>query len=184
MITNALAVHDLKFELDGNVTTQGKTPFETGTYDWESLFDSSGKTVATLPEGFTAAGFKVDFQTKNGKFVTSDPTTYTTGSKDTLPISTGWECSPANNVLSKDDIMNAYATAYTTPSGEKVLYFALERNANTGDGNVGFWFLQDKTAECSSAKGAVAFQRRFIEPTQRSTLLRSFGSIASVASAN
>src|SRR5437763_6154693 len=34
MITNALAVHDLKFELDGNVTTQGKTAFETGTYDW------------------------------------------------------------------------------------------------------------------------------------------------------
>ena len=50
MVTNALAVHDLKFELDGNITTQGETPFETGTYDWESLFDSSGKTVATLPK--------------------------------------------------------------------------------------------------------------------------------------
>jgi hypothetical protein len=111
-----------------------------------------------LPEGFTSAGFKVHFQTKNGKFATADPTTYTIGSKDTLPISTGWACGPANNVLSKDDIMNAYATAYTTPCGEKVLYFALEQNANTGDGNLGFWFLQDETVECSSEKGALAFK--------------------------
>ena len=43
------------FELDGNVSTQGETAFEKGTFDWESLFDTSGKTLASLPEGFTAA---------------------------------------------------------------------------------------------------------------------------------
>jgi len=158
MITNALAVHDEKFELDGNITTQGETKFQKGTVDWESFFDASGKTVAPLPEGFTAAGFHRDFQTSGTKFSTADPTTYTTGSKDTLPISTGWECGPANNVLSKDDIMNAYATSYTTPTGEKILYFGLERNANNGDGNVGFWFLQDKNVECSSPKGNLPFK--------------------------
>ena len=40
--------------------------------------------------------------------------------------------------------MNAYAAAYTAPNGDEILYFALERNANTGDANVGFWFLQDQ----------------------------------------
>src|SRR5207245_2297979 len=163
MITNAFAVHELKFELDGNVSTQGETAFEKGTFDWESLFDTSGKTLASLPEGFTAAGFKKDFQTSGTKFVTADPTTYTTGSKDTLPISPGWECGPANNVLSKDDIMNAYATSYTTPGGEKIIYFALERNANTGDGNVGFWFLQDKNVDCTSSKGSTAFTGQHAE---------------------
>src|SRR5205823_3963004 len=37
MITNAFAVHDEKFELDGNVTTEGHTAFNTGTVDWASF---------------------------------------------------------------------------------------------------------------------------------------------------
>src|SRR5206468_2678001 len=31
---------------------------------------------------------------------------------------------------------------YKAPNGDDVIYFALERNVNTGDANVGFWFLQ------------------------------------------
>jgi hypothetical protein len=154
MITNALAVHDLKFELDGNVTTEGHTAFSTGTSDWESFFDASGNKLA-LPAGFTASGFDKDFANSGTTFVTSDETTYATGSKDTLPITPGWQCSFANNVLGKDDIMNAYAAAYTA-NGEQFLYFALERNANTGDGNVGFWFLQNNVG-CKSAKGNTPF---------------------------
>jgi hypothetical protein len=145
MITNALAVHDEKFELDGNVTTQGETAFQKGTVDWESFFNSAGEKL-TLPTGFTASGFTRDFKSSGTKFVTSDPSTYTTGSKDTLPISTGWECTSAPNVNSKDDIMNAYAAAYTNAAGEEFLYFGLERNANTGNANVGVWFLQNKVS--------------------------------------
>jgi hypothetical protein len=155
MITNALAVHDEKFELDGNVTTQGTTPFHTGTVDWESFFDAEGNKKA-LPTGFTTSGFNKDFSNSGTTFITSDTTTYTTGSKDTLPISPGWECGFAANVNSKIDIMNAYATSYTNPSGEEILYFGMERNANTGDGNVGVWFLQNKVS-CESKKGSTPF---------------------------
>jgi hypothetical protein len=150
MITNALAVHDENFELDGNVTTQGETTFQKGTVDWESFFNAAGEELA-LPAGFTASGFRRDFRSSGTKFVTSDPSTYTTGSKDTLPISTGWECASAANVNSKDDIMNAYAAAYTNAAGEEFLYFGLERNANTGNANVGIWFLQNKVS-CEPAK--------------------------------
>jgi hypothetical protein len=51
------------------------------------------------------------------------------------------------NVNSKTDIANAYAAAYTAQDGDQVLYFALERNDNSGTGNVGFWFLQEN-ANC------------------------------------
>jgi hypothetical protein len=162
MITNALAVHDLKFELDGNVTTEGHTSFNTGTFDWASFFDSTGTRSPLLPDasrpGFTASAFQRDFITNtNGSFNTSDPTTYATGSKDTLNPTPGWQCAFASNVNSKIDIMNAYSVAYTDPgNGDQIIYFALERNANTGDGNVGFWFLQDNIG-CAAASGTQPF---------------------------
>jgi hypothetical protein len=54
-------------------------------------------------------------------------------------------CNFANNVNSKIDVMNAYAAGYTDPvTDHEILYLALERNTNTGDANVGFWFLQDE----------------------------------------
>lgn len=156
-----LAVHDLYFELDGNVTTEGSTTYESGTFDWASFFDANGSKDPTLPDasrpGFTASSFKVDFgTTTNHKgdtvFDTSDSSTFTVGSKDTLDVSE-WSCTAANNVTDKGDIMNAYALAYTDPgTGDRILYFGLERNANTGDANVAFWFLQG-SATCDTASG-------------------------------
>ncbi len=150
----ASAVHDLAFQLDGDVVAQ------TGgsqTVDWATLFNTDGSKKA-LPSGFTASTFAPDFRTNaNGSFNTSDPTTYTTGSKDTLPISTGWQCTASNNVNSKVDIMNAYAAAYTQDNnGHQILYFALERNTNTGDGNVAFWFLQGSVG-CDDHGGTASF---------------------------
>jgi hypothetical protein len=141
----AFAVHDETFQLDGDVTAATTTAVggTTQTVDWSSLFDANGAKL-TLPTGFSASVFTKDFNTTaNGSFSTSDATTFTTGSKDTLPIS-GWQCTASNNVNSKIDVMNAYAAAYTAPTGHQMLYFALERNANTGDANVAFWFLQDQ----------------------------------------
>jgi len=141
----AYAVHDLAMQLDGDVsaittTSNGGT---TQAIDWDSLFDSTG-TPKAKPAGFTATGFDRDFiANSNGSFNTSDQTTFSTGSKDTLPIS-GWQCNFDNNVNSKIDVMNAYAAAYLNSDGDQIIYFALERNANTGDANVGFWFLQDE----------------------------------------
>ena len=165
-----LAVHDLGFELDGDVTAgNAPSPF-TGT-DWNQIFnangvglDKDGDAGTNLPTGFEHAGFVVDFEveqkTVKGQqvtvFKTNDTTTYATGSKDTLGITPGWQCTQSSNVNSKDDIMNAYAAAFKAPGGDDILYFGMERNARTGDANIGFWFLQDEV-NCASPGGSVAF---------------------------
>src|SRR5262245_58143588 len=158
LIRNVQAVHDLAFELDGNIINDGFVP--NGTFDWENFFDANGNSVPVLPDpsrpGFVASRFVKDFnQNANGSFNAGDDTTFATGSKDTLPIS-GWQCNHDNNVNSKIDIANAYALAYKAPNGDEVVYFGLERNANTGDANVAFWFLQDDVG-CSSTLGTQTF---------------------------
>jgi hypothetical protein len=155
---SALAVHDLAFQLDGDVVTTPDTNVggNTQTIDWEDLFDASGNELA-LPTDFTASTFHKDFNNTGTTFLTNDATTFATGSKDTLPITPGWQCNFDANVNSKIDVMNGYAAAYTDPvSGDDILYFALERNINTGDANVGFWFLQDEVS-CDSTAGNQPF---------------------------
>ena len=159
----ALAVHDEDFQLDGDVLASTTTNVGgvTQHFDWDSFFNSSGNPIqSSFPDpsvpGFTASGFHRDFITTSGGTVysTDDPSTYTQGSKDTLNISSNWVCADANNVTNKGDIQNAYAVAYTDPAtGDQKLYFGLERNSNAGDANVAFWFLQDPTADCSTATG-------------------------------
>ena len=154
-ITNALAVHDEEFQLDGNVLASVAPAGSTQDFDWDDLFDANGGEKA-LPTGFTASGFERDFLNTGTTFITSDNSTYATGSKDTLPITPGWQCNHDSNVNSKIDITNAYAAAYTNADDEEILYFALERNTNTGDANVGFWFLQDQVS-CDSPGGSEPF---------------------------
>jgi len=166
MALPALAVHEFSFQLDGDIddSTTTNVGGTTQTVDWETLFDASvvpPVPVDPLPTGFESAGFDRDFVANtNGSFNTSDSSTFATGSKDTLPITPGWQCNFDNNVNSKTDVMNAYAASFVVPSGpeagDEILYFALERNANTGTGNVGFWFLQDEVG-CESTGGAAAF---------------------------
>ena len=146
---NALAVHDLEFQLDGDTDVDASTQ----PYDWESFFNAAGEELA-LPANFTDSGFTKDFtRTASGAYSNADPTTYATGSKDTLSISPGWQCNRDNHVNEKIDITNAYAATYEAPAddpahnveaGDQIIYFALERFANDGDANVGFWFLQDE----------------------------------------
>ena len=155
----AFAVHDETFQLDGDVVASSTTTVggTTQSVDWNSIFTAAGAKQNPLPTGFTAAVFDRDFVTNaNGTFNTSDETTFTTGSKDTLPIS-GWQCTASANVNSKIDVMNSYATAYTAQNGDQILYFALERNANTGDANVAFWFLQDQNVGCDDNGGTATF---------------------------
>jgi hypothetical protein len=161
LIGSALAVHDHNFQLDGDTASSTTTSVanKTQLLDWNDFFNAN-TTKKSLPTDFTASGFQVDFNKKapaNTVFATNDTTTYATGSKDTLDISPGWQCTQSSNVNSKIDIMNAYAAAYTDPSTDHdILYFALERNANTGDGNVAFWFLQDEVT-CVSPGGSTPF---------------------------
>jgi hypothetical protein len=160
IVPSALAVHDEAFQLDGDVsastTTNYGPPGTTQLYDWDSMFDASGTAKSPLPTGFGVAAFKTDYTLKNGGFGNLDNSTYTQGSKDIDNISS-WVCTPANNVTDKGDIVNAYATSYTTAGGSQFLYFALERSSNNGDANVGFWFLQDGTAGCDAANGTTNF---------------------------
>lgn len=160
----ALAVHDLAFQLDGNTAVDTATHIGTGTQsvDWDSLFNADG-TEKALPTNFTASAFKSDFATTTKRGVTvfdpADDSIFSTGSKDTLDINPGWQCKSANNVLTKNDIMNAYVAAYTNPVADvdgkhhQIMYFGLERNGNNGDANVAFWFLQG-TATCDVADGS------------------------------
>jgi hypothetical protein len=162
LVGAAQAVHDETFQLDGDVLASTTTNYggHTQSFDWDSFFNASGNPIqASFPDpsvpDFTASGFHKDFNVAaNGNYDTSDRTTYTSGSKDTLNISTGWVCTKANNVTDKGDIQNAYAVAYTDPvSGDSILYFGMERNSNNGDANVAFWFLQDATADCTAPDG-------------------------------
>jgi hypothetical protein len=155
-VAGAQAVHDETFQLDGDVIASTTTSVggTTQTIDWDSLFDAAGAPKA-LPAGFTASGFDKDFANTGTTFITSDTTTFATGSKDTLPIS-GWQCNFDNNVNSKIDVMNSYAASYTNADGDEIIYFGLERNTNTGDANVAFWFLQDNV-NCSTTGAAQTF---------------------------
>ena len=160
-----LAVHGEDFQLDGDVLASTTTTIggSTQTVDWDSLIDSTGTPKTSLPDGFDEVGFQRDFRTNpgcsltgTGTFCTKDQTTFATGSKDTLPIS-GWQCNFDNNVNSKIDVMNAYAATYVDPdNGDEIIYFGLERNTNTGDANVAFWFLQAPVG-CTSTGGAQDF---------------------------
>ncbi len=159
----AFAVHDETFQLDGNTAVDPATHIGTGTqsFDWDSFFDASGNSSPVLPDpslpGYSASGFKRDFNLKaGGAFSNLDTTTYTQGSKDIDNVA-AWVCTAANNVTDKGDIMNAYAVAYTNGAGEQFLYFALERSSNNGDANVGFWFLQDGTVDCDATNGTTNF---------------------------
>src|SRR5919197_4963495 len=171
-VAGAQAVHDLDFQLDGDVLASTTTNVgHVQTKDWNNFFNPSGGPVAgSLTGGFLHSGFVRDFcsgpsnpdgtcslTSTSTTFNTADQTTFATGSKDTLPITPGWQCNFDNNVNSKTDLSNVYALAYTNPANShQIIYFALERNANTGDGNVAFWFLQGNVG-CTSTGGSVAF---------------------------
>jgi len=145
----ALAVDGQGFELDGDLRKTG------GGVDWADLFDVVGSDVpepkASLPDGFGTATFVRDFKPGASG---PDGTTFTQGSKDTLAIGGGWSCAKSNNVGDKVDVVNAYATAFVNAAGEVFLYFALERFANDGGANLGFWFTRDSGVECEVVSGS------------------------------
>ena len=168
------AVHDDKFQLDGDVSANCPPAPDTGLCntatqkDWADLFTvttgATNETVAnsaviTTGGPFTNATFIRDFETGasctltsvSTTFCTGDDTTFATGSKDTLDIPK-WQCNHDNNVNSKIDIMNAYAAAVTAPNGDKLMYFGLEKNKDNGTNDVGFWFLQGD-ASCAAPSG-------------------------------
>jgi hypothetical protein len=150
------------FELDGNIVSNGGT-------DWASLFlpgtvATPPAVKATLPAGIQTASFFRDFIPGS----TADYSTFTTGSKDIHNISGGgqdsgeWQCTSSNNLSSKGDIVNAYATIEI--DGSNVwLVFGSERSSNKGTAKTSFWFLQDPSVSCSSEGGTTTFMGNHVD---------------------
>jgi uncharacterized repeat protein (TIGR01451 family) len=112
-----LAVHNEGvFELEGDATS-GAAPGD----DWDKIFNGTSGASATV--------FQTD--TANRRF--------TGGSKDTLDVDEwAWDSQSSPD---KDDILHAYAGQYEN-GGDEITVFGLDRFANNGDANVGFWFFQ------------------------------------------
>ncbi|WP_339458263.1 hypothetical protein [Pseudomonas sp. EA_105y_Pfl2_R69] len=140
------------FELEGDTVASA----DPGT-DWGALY--GGATPANL---ITFTG------------ILADPAPQTIywkgGSKDINDIPDWWQ--KDGSVPDKDDITNAYAAAYNNPAdvclnaggtvvlcsdagavgdpvheaGDLIVYFGLDRYANSGDAFAGFWFFQDDVA--------------------------------------
>jgi hypothetical protein len=143
-VISVMAVHDLYlFELDRDALDNGGIVGD----DWDTLDSGGGSAaeftgiipdvIAVNPLGSTGTQFQAG------------------GSKDDLDISPGgatgqhWKWDPGEP-LDKDDITNAYAAAYLNTLdtgvnyvGDLIIYFGLDRFANNGSAQVGFWFLQD-----------------------------------------
>src|SRR5256712_10237532 len=170
--TRAFALTDVgnagAFELDGNIYHNSGATSTTLPEDWggctgnvscatgRGLFDANGNTNP-LPLGGLDAHWVND-----GPHATTDLTTFTTGSKDTLDIANaGWQCAPSGNLTPKDDILHAYSLAIVPQSGPRMghllVYGGFERFTNNGAGDLGLWLLQDPAVACSSTKGAVSF---------------------------
>lgn len=139
------------FELEGNTTDDG-----TAGTDWDALY--GGANPANM---ITFTGIIEDLAPKT--------IYWKGGSKDISDVPDWWQ--KAGGVPDKDDITNAYAAAYTNPadvcvnavgvavacsethvggpvheSGDLIVYFGLDRYANSGDAFAGFWFFQNEVA--------------------------------------
>jgi hypothetical protein len=147
---DGMGANDLAlFELEGNTADNPAGP----PTDWDALH--SGATPANM---ITFTG------------VLPDPAPQTIfwkgGSKDVNDVSQWWF--KEGSVSDKSNITNAYAAAYTAPAdvcvnnptanqvvpcteqtprlheqGDLIVYFGMDRFANSGDTFGGFWFFQD-----------------------------------------
>jgi uncharacterized repeat protein (TIGR01451 family) len=125
---SAVAVHDLGiFELDRNATKQVNddwSPAPSGIFT-----GIIADVTPSNPLGSTGNQFQGG------------------GSKDNNDI-TEWLWTPGEP-LDKDDITDAYAVAKVNPTtvgdnhaGDLIIYFGMDRFANNGSAQVGFWFLK------------------------------------------
>jgi uncharacterized repeat protein (TIGR01451 family) len=110
-----------KFELDGNAADSA-----TAGDDWQSVVGgTSGAFASAFINDVTGAGDNI--------FTGG-------GSKDVEDI-TSW-AQTTGTVQDKNDIDHAFAAAYNAADGDLLVYFGLDRYAQNGAAQVGFWFLR------------------------------------------
>jgi hypothetical protein len=142
-ITSASAVHDLGlFELDRNVRDPNGAPLPD---DWATLY-AGGSNDGGNAEVFTGIAPDSGDQFQAG------------GSKDNNDINQ-W-LYKAGEPLDKDDITNGYAAGYVLgadsgphEAGDFIVYFGLDRLANNGSAQVGFWFFKDEITQTNTPRG-------------------------------
>lgn len=122
--------------------------------DWDTLLGlapgGSGQVVSKI--------FLPDFHADPN----SDDIFITGGSKDTLDISQ-WRWS-LGSVPDKDDITNAYAALYPHAGGALHFVFGLDRYANNGDAQLGFWLMHHRISKAVNASGEGIFTDGTIGP--------------------
>ena len=134
------------------------------TVNWSQILThntTSGSVtnqIGALPSASLPANYIADAAVPDYAF--PDPTVFTSGSKDTLPIS-GWSCTTKSNIGAKDDLMNAYQTAYIEPAGgaagasagDLIVVFGADKSSDLGDNNFGLWLLQGQGKDSIGCSG-------------------------------
>ncbi|MFY9587795.1 MAG: hypothetical protein WAT66_10105, partial [Actinomycetota bacterium] len=122
------------FELDANA--QNGAP--SGD-DWN----------AVVPTDHSSTDIVSSF-VRDGDNPPADTSYFTGGGSKDLNDVPGWAWTTGDVAPDKNEITNAYAVAYratvdTTRNdvGDLLVYFGLDRYANNGDAQVGFWFFRD-----------------------------------------
>jgi len=114
------------FELDGNSVDDGGNAIA----DWNTLNGTTGHNG-------TSGG-------SNIRSFLNDPDGTTIffggGSKDNADIP-NWK-NKSGAVPDKDEIENAYAASYSAANGDTIVVFGADREAVSGDANIGIWFFQ------------------------------------------
>ncbi|MFY9587150.1 MAG: hypothetical protein WAT66_06820 [Actinomycetota bacterium] len=135
----AVAVHDLGvFELESGTLGANAVTDNTGSGlpdDWDRVFAGTDHADA-------GSTFKHD--PLNATIFTGG------GSKDDHDLSDWkWKNGSAPD---KDELQDAFAARYTH-LGDSILYFGADRLDNSGDAQIGFWFLQDDIAATGTPGG-------------------------------
>lgn len=130
----AWATHTLdRFELDGNAIAAA-SPGD----DWN--------TVAPTDHSSTDI---VSSFVRDGSLVPADTSYFTGGGSKDLNDVPDWAHTTGDVAPDKNEITDAFAVAYANTEtsgpnkrGDLLVYFGLDRYANNGDAQVGFWFFR------------------------------------------
>jgi hypothetical protein len=136
LIPGGLAVHQEGiFELDKTPTVDANAtndPAVDGD-DWDQVFAGTDNAVQST------------FVTDPSD--TDTDTHFTGGSTKDHNDLTQWNHTLKKPSPPKDDITDAYAAAYVDPDDDHlIVYFGMDRFANNGTSQIGFWFFQDEVS--------------------------------------